>query len=138
KALHQARSVLIATGIGAFQPKTLPLPNAGQLLGHGLDYLVRELTAFAGQRVLIVGGGDSAVDWANMLSPIASELTLIHRRDQFRAHEDSVRQMHDSKTPIILFHELAALEGSERVERAVIYDNRSKARQTLKVDHVLV
>jgi thioredoxin reductase len=93
KALHQAKSVLIATGIGAFQPKTLPLPNAAQLLNRGLHYFVREIAAFAGQRILIVGGGDSAVDWANMLSPIAAECTLIHRRDAFRAHEDSVAKM---------------------------------------------
>jgi thioredoxin reductase (NADPH) len=138
KALHQARSIVIATGIGAFQPKTLAPKNAEDLLHKGLHYFVKELSAFAGQRVLIVGGGDSAVDWANMLSPIASDITLIHRRDQFRAHEDSVAKMKQTKTKILLFHELDSLEGVGRVERAVVYDNRSKAKQTLEVDHVLV
>lgn len=138
KALHQAKSVLIATGIGAFQPKTLPLPNAPQLLDRGLHYFVREIAAFAGQRILIVGGGDSAVDWANMLSPIAAECTLIHRRDAFRAHEDSVATMLAGKTKVMFFYELDSLEGDDRVQRAVIYDNRSKTKQTLEIDHVLV
>src|SRR5215218_5585530 len=65
KAAHDARSVIIAAGVGSFQPKTLPLPGVERFVGHGLHYFVKELAPFAGQRVLIVGGGDSAVDWAN-------------------------------------------------------------------------
>src|SRR5581483_3490055 len=90
KSSHPARTVLIAAGVGAFQPRTLPLPNAGQYVGHGLYYFVDHIDTFHGKRILIVGGGDSAVDWANMLAPIARQVTLIHRRDVFRAHEESV------------------------------------------------
>jgi thioredoxin reductase (NADPH) len=138
KATHHARSILIAAGVGAFQHKTLPLPNAPEYHGRGLHYFVKEISAFNQKRVLIVGGGDSAVDWANMLSPVAGELTLIHRRDQFRAHEDSVKKMHQTKTKIKTFYELKSIHGDGRIEKAVIYDNRTKADEQLEVDAILV
>jgi thioredoxin reductase (NADPH) len=116
----------------------LPLPEAKRFEGHGLHYFVKSIDAFAHQRVLIVGGGDSAVDWANMLAPVASHVTLIHRRDQFRAHEDSVSKMRQGSTDIKTFHELKAIEGNGRVEKAVIYDNRTKHEDALDVEHVLV
>jgi thioredoxin reductase len=136
--VHHARCVLIAAGLGAFQPKMLALPEAKDYESRGVHYFVKKLDVFAGRRVLIVGGGDSAVDWANMLAPLAASVDLIHRRDQFRAHEDSVAKMKQTGTRIHLFHELKAIEGAGRVERAVIYDNRSKAEQTLDIDDVLV
>jgi thioredoxin reductase (NADPH) len=106
--------------------------------GHGLHYFVKELAPFKGQRILIVGGGDSAVDWANALSPLASQLTLIHRRDQFRAHEDSVAKMRRSQALIRTPYELKSIDGNGRVEQAIIYHNQSKQEETLDVDHVLV
>jgi thioredoxin reductase (NADPH) len=138
KAAHPARSVLIAAGIGAFQPKVLPLASAPDYEGRGLYYFVKDVAAFAGKRLLIVGGGDSAVDWANALSPVAAELTLIHRRDQFRAHEDSVVKMRLGATRLMLFHELKAIAGRGRIEAALIYDNRTNHEQTLPVDAILV
>ena len=138
KAAHQARAILIAAGVGSFQPKTLPLPEAERFLGRGLQYAIKEVGAFRGRRVLIVGGGDSAVDWANMLAPVASELTLIHRRDAFRAHEDSVAKMRQTAARIKTFYELKAIEGNGRAEKAVIYDNRSKAEETIPVDEIVV
>ncbi|HSU66849.1 MAG TPA: NAD(P)/FAD-dependent oxidoreductase, partial [Tepidisphaeraceae bacterium] len=68
---HAARSIIVSAGVGAFQPKTLSLANAASFEGRGLHYFVKDLASFKGRRVLIVGGGDSAVDWANMLAPIA-------------------------------------------------------------------
>ena len=138
KNKHLARSILIAAGVGSFVPKTLALADTDRYVGHGLHYFVKATSAFTGQKVLIVGGGDSAVDWANMLSAVADKLTLIHRRDQFRAHEDSVQKMRQGRTEIRTFHELKSIAGNGRVEQAVIYDNRSKAEETLDVDHVLV
>jgi ferredoxin/flavodoxin---NADP+ reductase len=134
---HRTRAILIAAGLGAFRPKTLPLSNAAEFEGRGLHYAVQKPASFQGQRVLIVGGGDSAVDWANTLSTNA-DVTLIHRRDAFRAHEDSVRKMKQSPAKILLFHELKALDGDGHVRQAIIYDNRSKQQQTLDVDAVLV
>ena len=138
RAEHVARSVVVAAGVGAFQAKTLPLPNAPSFEGHGLHYFVTDLSAFKGRRVLIVGGGDSAVDWANMLAPLTREQTLIHRRDQFRAHEDSVQKMRQTPTVIRTFYELKSISGDGKIERAVIYDNRTKDAQILEVDDVLV
>lgn len=138
RGAHPARAILIAAGIGSFAPKTLPLSNARQYEGHGLHYFVRDLATFRGRRILIVGGGDSAVDWANTLSDIATSITLIHRRDQFRAHEDSVRRMKQGPTKLVLFHELKAIGGETKIEWATIYDNRSKDDHTMEVDDVVV
>jgi ferredoxin/flavodoxin---NADP+ reductase len=138
KAVHRARAIVIAAGVGAFQPKTLPLPNTKEYEGRGLYYFVKDVSAFAGQRVLIVGGGDSAVDWANILVGSAARVTVIHRRDQFRAHEDSVRRMKQSAAQVRTYHELRSIGGEGHVRRATIYDNRSGAEETLDVDAVLV
>lgn len=138
KGAYKARSIIVSAGVGAFSPKTLPLSNAASFEGHGLHYFVKELQSFAGRRILIVGGGDSAVDWANMLAPIAGELTLIHRRDQFRAHEDSVTKMKCTSCRIKTFYELKSIDGNGRLQRAVIYDNRTKAEEILAIDDVLV
>jgi thioredoxin reductase (NADPH) len=135
---HRARAVIVAAGVGAFEPKTLALPEAQRFEGRGLRYFVKELQTMRDKRVLIVGGGDSAVDWANMLSPIAASVTLIHRRDQFRAHEENVQRMRTGPTRILTCFELKNLAGRETLEEATIYDNRSNAEQTLKIDALLV
>ena len=135
---HKTRTILVAAGVGAFQAKTLPLANAKGFEGRGLHYFVKELSRFKDRKVLIVGGGDSAVDWANMLAPIAGSLTLIHRRDGFRAHEDSVIKMKQTCCNIKTFFELKSIGGNGKLEHAVIYDNRTKAEERLEVDDVLV
>lgn len=138
RSVLAARTILIAAGVGAFEPRKLDLPNAAPYEGHGLHYFVSRVDAFRDRRVLIVGGGDSAIDWANMLAPVSAWQMLIHRRDQFRAHEQSVRQMLAGPTDVRVFHELAALQGDGRIERTVIYDNRTKERHTIAVDEVVV
>jgi len=135
---HVARTVIICAGIGSFQPKTLPLPNAELFHHHGLYYSVTHVEDFKDKHVLIVGGGDSAVDWANAISPIARNTTLIHRRDGFRAHEDSVAKMRAGRTNIKVFYELKSIAGNERIEQVTIYDNRTKREETFEVDAVLV
>lgn len=134
---HFTRVVLIAAGIGAFTPKKYNRPELDRYEGRGLFFAVRNREDFRDRRVLVVGGGDSALDWALNLLPIARELTLIHRRDQFRAHEDSVRRLMSSDAKVKLFYELKALEGQDRVERAVIFNNRTKEEEVLEVDAVL-
>jgi len=139
RAVHRAKTIIIAAGMGAFSPKMLPLPNAREYEnGRGLHYFVKDLSVFKGQRVLIVGGGDSAVDWANMLAPIAAELSLIHRRDGFRAHEDSVKKMRQTSAKIKVFYELRSIHGASRLEEAVIYDNRTHVEERLTIDNLLV
>ena len=138
KRSHLARTIIIAAGMGAFQAKTLAVSNENDFHGRGLHYFVKDISIFHQKRILIVGGGDSAVDWANMLAPIAGELTLIHRRDQFRAHEDSVHKMHKTKAKIKTFHELKSIHGSGSIGGAVIFDNRTKAEEKLDLDAILV
>jgi thioredoxin reductase (NADPH) len=134
----RARAIVISAGIGSFSPKVLALPEAGAFLNHGLYYSVKEPESFRHKKVLIVGGGDSAVDWANALASVAGQVTLIHRRDEFRAHEDSITKMWSSGTRILVFRELRQLRGDGSVRQAVVFDNRTQGEQTLDVDAVLV
>jgi thioredoxin reductase (NADPH) len=85
--------VVIAAGGGSFQPKRPPIPGVEPYEGKSIFYAVRKMDAFRGKRVVIVGGGDSALDWTLNLAPIASHLTLVHRRSEFRAAPDSVNKM---------------------------------------------
>jgi thioredoxin reductase (NADPH) len=138
RAEHRTRAILIAAGVGSFTPKKLTLPMVEQFEGKGLHYFIRTMDPFKDKKVLIVGGGDSAVDWANMLAPLAAQVTLIHRRDQFRAHEDSVTRMKAGPTRILTPYELKAVAGNARIERAIIYNNVTKSEELLEVDAVLV
>jgi thioredoxin reductase (NADPH) len=123
--------------VGSFTPRPVPLPDADRWIGRGLHYFVTQIEQFRNKRVLILGGGDSAVDWANMLAPVTAQQTLIHRRDKFRAHEESVEQMMKTATRVMLFHELKSIEGDGRIRSATVFDNRTQAHTTLEVDAVL-
>ena len=89
----EAPTVVIAAGAGSFVPRRLPLPGAEAREGHSLHYAVRRMEDFRGKRILIAGGGDSALDWTLNLEPLADSLALVHRRDDFRAAPDSVARM---------------------------------------------
>ena len=91
--VFEAKVVVIAAGGGSFQPKRPPIPGIEPYEGHSVHYAVRKMEMFRGKRVLIVGGGDSALDWTLNLAPLASRLTLLHRRSEFRAAPDSVNKM---------------------------------------------
>lgn len=137
KGLHQSRTVLISAGFGAFSPNRLGVPGEKQFDGKGVFYFVRDKDYFPGKRVLIVGGGDSAVDWALNLKDIA-EVTLIHRRDVFRAHERSVKELFSSNVSVKLFYELKELHGDGHVQAATILDNQTKELTRIPVDAVLL
>jgi thioredoxin reductase (NADPH) len=137
RATHRTRTLLITAGIGAFHPKTFKNPLIDGFEGRGLYYFIRSFQDFKDRRVLIVGGGDSAVDWALGLVGIARAVTLIHRRDQFRAFEDSVAKLRSSPVQVKTFYELRRLEGAQQVERAVIYQNKTNADEVLEVDAVI-
>ncbi|KIL41240.1 ferredoxin-NADP reductase [Gordoniibacillus kamchatkensis] len=138
KGVHRSRAVIIAGGVGAFEPRRLELPEALRFEKKNLHYFVSDLNAFAGQRVLISGGGDSAVDWALMLEPIAKEVTLIHRRDKFRAHEHSVENLMKSRVNVLTPKELTQLHGEERIEKVTLSDVKSGETVQLDVDAVIV
>ena len=137
KAIYRTRSVLISAGVGAFSPNKIPIPGVERFEGRGLYYFVKEKIAFRGKRLLIIGGGDSAVDWALNLKDYARHITLIHRRDQFRAHEHSVAELRESPVDIKLFYELKEIYGNGKVEAVTIFNNRTGEEIELPVDAVL-
>jgi thioredoxin reductase (NADPH) len=138
KAEHWTRAVVLAVGVGAFTPKKLDLPDIARLEGHGIDYFVKDKEAFAGKRVIIVGGGDSAVDWALMLKDIASDIALIHRRDQFRAHPQSVQELMASPVEVKVFYELRAVHGGDHLEGVTIFHNKTGEETDYKADALIL
>ncbi|TKA04976.1 NAD(P)/FAD-dependent oxidoreductase [Actinacidiphila oryziradicis] len=130
-----AGAVVITGGIGTFTPR--PLPAGEDFLGKGLEYFVPSSSEYAGKDVVIVGGGDSAVDWALMLQPIAASTTLIHRRDAFRAHHASVAQLKASPVEIITNAQVTQTTGDGQLEAIEVKVTGESANQTLKC-HKLV
>jgi thioredoxin reductase (NADPH) len=138
KGERLSRTVVVTAGIGAFEPRRLKVDGIERFEGHGMQYLVKDKMALAGKRVLIVGGGDSAFDWADNLRGIADSITLIHRRDGFRAHEGTVEAVMRGGVEILTFHEVRSVAGDEAVESVTIFDNRTDEDKTLEVDTLLV
>jgi thioredoxin reductase (NADPH) len=107
-------AIVITGGIGTFTPRALP---AGEdFLGRGLEYFVPSSTEYTGKDVVIVGGGDSAVDWALMLQPIACSVTLVHRREAFRAHHGSVEQLRATSVRIVTNSQVTRATGGDQLE----------------------
>jgi thioredoxin reductase (NADPH) len=113
-----AKALLITAGIGKFSPR--PLPAGDGWLGRGMEFFVPSFAPYAGKDVVIVGGGDSAFDWAIHLEPVASSITLVHRRDAFRAHERSVQAVRDSSAEIITKAQVTGLFGEPTVSEVEI------------------
>jgi thioredoxin reductase (NADPH) len=110
----RAKVVIITAGIGKFSPRALP---AGEgWLGRGLEFFVPSFQPYAGKDVVIVGGGDSAFDWALHLEPVARSVTLVHRRDAFRAHARTVEAVRASRVEIVTKAEVSAIHGNGTVE----------------------
>jgi len=135
---HFAKSIILCVGVGAFMPRKLDLYDVKKLEGKGVYYFVSNIEIFRNKKILIVGGGDSAVDWANSLVSIADKLTLIHRRDEFKAHEDNVRKMFESKVDVKLWYELKAVYGTEHVTGATIFNNKTNKEIDLELDYILL
>ena len=136
---HYSRAVLVAAGVGAFSPNRLEAKGAAEYEGKGVYYFVKDKSIFRGKNLLIVGGGDSAVDWALNIQDIAKKITLVHRRDVFRAHEGSVAELMKSRCDVKLFYEVRSVTGDgNKITSAVVFDNRTQAEATIDVDAILV
>jgi ferredoxin/flavodoxin---NADP+ reductase len=124
----RAKALLITAGIGKFSPR--PLPAGHGWLGRGMEFFVPSFAPYAGKDVVIVGGGDSAFDWAIHLEPVARSITLVHRRDAFRAHERSVQTVRDSSAEIITKAQVTGLFGEPTVaEVEITVDGQEPVRR---------
>lgn len=139
KGIHYSKAVILTLGNGSFQPRKLNLPDAATYENHGIDYFVNDLMKYAGKKVAIAGGGDSAIDWALMLEPIASEVYLIHRRSEFRGHEHSVNLLKSSSVNLLTPYLIESLSG-ENGELTDIRLQMVKSDETidLMVDSLIV
>lgn len=136
--VHRSRTAIIAAGVGAFVPRTLDIPDVKRMEGKGIYYFVKDLDRFAGLRVMVIGGGDTALDWALGLQGVAELVTLVHRRDRFRAHEESVNELFASPSQVLVNHELQALHGTDRIEAATVFSNQTGEETTLEIDALVL
>lgn len=136
------KSILIAAGIGAFAPRRLPQACAEPWYGKGIEDRVLDPSRYSGQHVMIIGGGDSAFDWAHQLQGRAASVTLVHRSDRFRAHQATVdavqRDVAAGKTALFTFHELHAIHAEhDRLHEIELRDVKAKATTRIRCDVVL-
>jgi thioredoxin reductase len=139
----RSRTVIVAGGHGAFEPKKLPGYDMTPWEGRGAHYIVGEKSVFAGKRVMIIGGGDSACDWVINLLDTASELSLVHRREGFRAHEVTVGQvMEAADRGDVALHvpfQIKEVSGDGAIERVRLFHSEDEAHELeVGVDAILL
>lgn len=139
KAVHYSKTIIVATGQGAFRPRKVALNRAERFEENNLHYIVRQIDQYRGKTVAICGGGDSAVDWALSLENVAKKVYLIHRRNKFRAHEASVTRLEHSSVEILTPYVPNSLHGDENTLKAItIKEARGDKTRTLNVDYFIV
>jgi len=138
--VFEVKVVVIAAGGGSFQPKRPPIPGIEAYEEKSVHYAVRKMETFRGKRLLIAGGGDSALDWTLNLAPIAAELTLLHRRDEFRAAPDSVNKMKAlvaEKKIKLEIGQVTALEGANGQVAAATVKHNDGTTSSVACDAIL-
>ncbi len=134
-----AKVIVIAGGLGCFEPRKPPIPNIEKYEGSGVDYFIRQPEDYAGKRVVIAGGGDSALDWTIELADVAQSVTLIHRRTSFRGAPDSVdkvvKLVQDKKVNLITNASVFELEGQHKLETVIVEQEDVKIK--IATDHFL-
>ncbi|MFD2628989.1 NAD(P)/FAD-dependent oxidoreductase [Oceanobacillus kapialis] len=135
--IHYTKTIIITGGNGAFQPRRLEVGNCEEYEGVNLHYHVKDMNQYKDQNVVLLGGGDSAVDWALMLEPIAKKVTLVHRRDKFRAHEHSVEKLMESNVEILTPFVPNDIVASDRIEKVLFEEVKGDRQVELEVDAVL-
>lgn len=139
--VFRSRAVIIATGGGIFTPKRLPIKNVEHFEKTNLQYSVYKMKQFKGKRVVIVGGGNSAIDWANELSPIAESIHLVHRSDEFRAHESQLRKLQESNVHVYSFSEVKKIvpdSSGNRIKAINVHNSQKDLEFQLPLDECLV
>lgn len=139
KNKHYSKAVIIAAGNGAFRPRRLDIENAIDYEDKQLHYFVNNIEQFSNKNVAICGGGDSAVDWALTLEPIAKKVYLIHRREKFRAQEHSVDRLRASTVETVTPYVPIKINGNgEKLDSVTLQKTRSEESTTLQVDDFIV
>ncbi len=131
----RAKAIVITSGIGSFKPR--PIPIGEEWVGKGVVYFVPQLAGHTEKDVVIIGGGDSAFDWAWALKPIATSVTLVHRRDQFRAHASMVDKVRDAGVRLITSAEICDARGSDGITEVDVKYKADGSIETLKADTVV-
>lgn len=137
---HWTRTVILAIGYGILQMAKLEIEGADRYEVTNLHYTVQELEPFRGKRVLISGGGDSAVDWANELESIAASVTIVHRREQFGGHEKNIVRMKESSVNVRVPYAVSQLHSSngETIDQVTISHIETGGSEQYEVDAVIV
>lgn len=137
-----AKVVVIAGGVGSFQPRHIRVPGAEDFEGKSLHYRVQDPTQFAGQKLVVLGGGDSALDWVLELINVAGHITLVHRRDEYRAVPASVNKMRklvaDGKMDVIESAKATAIDGVDGFIRTITIQPREGEPVEVQADRALV
>ncbi|WP_119460902.1 NAD(P)/FAD-dependent oxidoreductase [Rhodospirillaceae bacterium SYSU D60014] len=137
----EARAIIIAAGVGAFGPNRPPLPDIESYEGKSVFYLVKRREDFRGKRVVIAGGGDSAVDWALSLAGLAEQVYVVHRRPKFRAAPESVARLDalaaEGAIEMVVPYQLARLEGADGRLEAVVVATLDGQERPLAADALL-
>jgi thioredoxin reductase (NADPH) len=136
----KTKTIIIAAGGGSFMPKKPAIPNIEQFENHSVFYAVRKMDAFKDKHIVIAGGGDSALDWTVNLQPLAASLTLIHRRDDFRAAPDTVHKMRalvEAKKMNLVIGDIEALIGDAPTLDAIKIKTKDGDLSEIKCDRLL-
>ena len=137
---HHAPVVAIAGGLGSFEPRKPPIPNISNFEDTGVEYIIRDPEMYRNKKVVIAGGGDSALDWAIFLTDVAAEVSLVHRRNEFRGALDSVDKVQELKNAgkinMITPAEVTEILGDKKVTGVSIIKNGDE-KITLEVDHFI-
>lgn len=138
---HKAPNIAIAGGLGVFEPRKPPISNISHFEKKGIDYMIKDPEKYRGKKVVIAGGGDSALDWTLFLKDIASSVTLVHRSGEFRGHLDSVQKVMDAQTDgslTLLTHtEIKELKGNEWLESVGAVTKGNDVTQWINTDYYL-
>jgi thioredoxin reductase (NADPH) len=137
---HQAPVVAIAGGLGSFEPRKPLIDNIADFEDKGVEYMIKEPEMYRNKRVVIAGGGDSALDWSIFLADVASSVTLVHRRNEFRGHLDSVEKVqelkNEGKINLITPAEITAINGVDKVESVEI-TKKDEDPVIIETDHFI-
>ncbi len=124
---HKAPNIMIAGGLGCFEPRKPELENVAKFEDHGIDYIIKEPEKFRDKNIVIAGGGDSALDWTIFLADVAKEVTLVHRRKAFRGALDSVEKVENlansGKIKLITDAEITSIGGHEHLEKLTVTES---------------